>query len=96
MLYALICTDKPDAGELRQMVRPEHVGYLTSLGDALKMAGPFTADDGKPVGSLVIVEAEDRDAAGKIADADPYAKAGLFRAVEIRGFKWTLKNPESA
>ena len=96
MLFALICTDKPDAGDLRQIVRPEHVAYLTGLGSALKAAGPFTDDEGKPTGSLVIVEAEDRDAAGKIADNDPYAKAGLFRSVEIRGFKWTLKNPENA
>ena len=96
MLYALICTDKPDAGELRQMVRPEHVAYLNSLGNALKAAGPFTDEDGKPTGSLVIVEAEDRSAAGKIADNDPYAKAGLFRSVEIRGWKWTIKNPENA
>ena len=96
MLYALICTDKPDAGELRQIVRPEHVAYLTGLGSALKAAGPFTDDEGKPTGSLIIVEAEDRDAAGQIANNDPYAKAGLFRSVEIRGFKWTLKNPENA
>jgi len=61
----------------------------------LKAAGPFTDEEGKPIGSLVIVEASDRNAAGKIADSDPYAKAGLFRSVEIRGWKWTLKNPES-
>jgi uncharacterized protein YciI len=96
MLYALICTDKPDAGELRQMVRPEHVAYLNGLGPQLKAAGPFTDEDGKPTGTLAIVEAEDRQAAGKIADNDPYAKAGLFRSVEIRSWKWTIKNPENA
>jgi uncharacterized protein YciI len=96
MLYALICTDKPDAGELRQMMRPEHVAYLNSLGTTLKAAGPFLSEEGKPTGSLVIVEAEDRAAAGEISDGDPYAKAGLFRSVEIRGWKWTLKNPENA
>ena len=96
MLYALICTDKPGSGELRQTMRPEHVAYLKSLGASLKAAGPFTDEEGKPTGSLVIVEAENRNTAGKIADSDPYAKAGLFRSVEIRGWKWTLKNPESA
>jgi uncharacterized protein YciI len=95
MLYALICTDKPDAGELRQIVRSEHITYLNGLGAALKAAGPFIDEEGKPIGSLIIVEAEDRDAAGQIADSDPYAKSGLFRAVEIRGWKWTLKNPEA-
>lgn len=96
MLFALICTDKPDAGELRQSVRPEHVAYLNGLGAALKAAGPFTDDEGKPTGSLVVIEAKDRGAASRIAQADPYTKAGLFQSVDIRAWKWTLKNPEGA
>ena len=30
-----------------------------------------------------------------MAKADPYAKAGLFGAVEIKAWKWGLKNPEA-
>ena len=41
-----------------------------------------------------IVEAKDRSGAEEIAKNDPYAKAGLFAAVEIRAWKWGLKNPE--
>jgi uncharacterized protein YciI len=74
--------------------RPGHVDYLNGLGDRLKAAGPFTDETGNPIGSLVIVEAKDRAAAEGIARNDPYAKAGLFTAVEIRAWKWSLKNPE--
>ena len=42
MLYALICTDKPDGLPVRKANRPEHVAYLESLGDTLVFAGPFT------------------------------------------------------
>ena len=94
MLFALICTDKPGSGELRQTMRPEHVAYLNSLGASLKAAGPFTDEEGKPTGSLVIVEAKDRSGAETIAKNDPYSKAGLFAAVEIRAWKWSIKNPE--
>ena len=94
MLYALICTDKPNSVPLRMQVRPDHLKYLESLGEALKAAGPFTTDEGEPTGTLAIVEAADRKAADAIALADPYAKAGLFRSVEIRAWKWGLKNPE--
>ena len=94
MLFALICTDKPESLDLRMKVRPEHLGFLNELGDAMKAAGPFTDDLGSPVGSLVIVEAADRAAAKAIAGNDPYAKAGLFQTVEIRAWKWALKNPE--
>ncbi len=96
MLFALICTDKPGSLDLRLSVRPDHLKYLEGLGAALKAAGPFTGDDGQPVGSLVIVEAETRAAAEAIVGADPYARAGLFSAVDIRPWKWTLKNPEAA
>jgi uncharacterized protein YciI len=94
MLYALICTDKPNSLELRTKERPGHIDYLNGLGSALKAAGPFTDEAGSPIGSLVIVEAKDRNGAEDIAKNDPYTKAGLFAAVEIRAWKWGLKNPE--
>ena len=96
MLFALLCTDKPNSLDLRMQVRPEHLTYLESLGSALKAAGPFTSDEGSPTGSLVIIEAVDRAAAQVMAANDPYAKAGLFAAVEIKPWKWLIKNPEAA
>ena len=95
MLFALICTDKPQSLELRLSVRPDHLKYLESLGTALKAAGPFTGDAGQPIGSLVVIEAADRAAATAMAEADPYARAGLFAAVDIRPWKWLINNPEA-
>lgn len=95
MLFALLCTDKPNSVELRMSVRPDHLKYLESLGSSLKAAGPFTTDEGSPTGTLAVIEAADRAAAQAIADNDPYAKAGLFASVEIRPWKWLIKNPES-
>ena len=95
MLFAMLCTDKPASLDLRMAARPDHLRYLDSLGSALKAAGPFTTDEGQPTGSLVIIEAADRAAAKTMADADPYAKAGLFASVDIRPWKWVIKNPEA-
>jgi uncharacterized protein YciI len=94
MLYAFICTDKPNSVDLRMKERPGHIAYLNGLGDRLKAAGPFTDEAGSPIGMLAIIEAKDRAAAEDIAKNDPYAKAGLFASVEIRAWKWGLKNPE--
>jgi uncharacterized protein YciI len=95
MLFALICTDKPDGLDLRMETRPQHVAYLDGLNErgALKIAGPFLDANGKACGSLVIVEAAGMDEARKIADADPYAKAGLFAQVDIRPYNWVFNNP---
>ena len=94
MLYALICTDKPNGIAISKAKRPEHIEYLQSLDDTLKLAGPFTEADGETMnGSLVVIEAASLQAAKEIGAGDPYAKAGLFASVEIRPWIWTLNNP---
>jgi uncharacterized protein len=98
MLFALICNDKPGCLQLRMDTRPEHLVFLESLNakGALALAGPFLDGEGKPNGSLVVVEATDQTAAELIAGQDPYAKAGLFASVEIRPWNWTFNKPETA
>jgi len=96
MLFALLCTDKPDHLSVRMETRPEHIAFLNGLGDTLKFAGPFLGDDEKPCGSLVVIEAENKKAAEKIAAADPYAKAGLFAEVTVKPWVWSVKNPDAA
>jgi uncharacterized protein YciI len=93
MLFALICTDKPNSLDLRMANRPSHLAYLETI--TVKGAGPFLDDAGNPNGSLVIIEATDLADAKAIAAADPYAKAGLFASVDIRPWKWLIKNPEA-
>ncbi len=97
MLFAFVCKDKPGYLNVRMETRPAHVEHLNKLNaeGTLKMAGPFLDSEGKPNGSLVIVDAESVEAAVAIADADPYTKAGLFESVEIKPFNWVFNNPEA-
>ncbi|RIK86394.1 MAG: hypothetical protein DCC69_06830 [Hyphomicrobiales bacterium] len=97
MIFALICKDKPGGLEVRLANRPAHLDYLTALNAAgkLKFAGPLLDDEGKPVGSLVAVEAGDRAGAEAIAAGDPYARAGLFESVEIHPWNWVFNAPEA-
>ncbi len=85
MMYVLICRDNPQGGlERRMATRPEHLEYLASLADKVRVGGAFLSDDEKePRGSILIIEAASMDEAKAIADADPYAKAGVFSNVEI-------------
>lgn len=98
MLFALICNDKPGHLQVRLDTRPEHVAFLEDLnaGGKLKFAGPFLGDDGKPNGSLVVLDVADAAAAKALADQDPYARAGLFEKVEIRAWNWVFNNPANA
>jgi uncharacterized protein len=96
MLFALICTDNPGQLQTRVDNRPAHLSWLESLGADTKAAGPFLGSDGKPSGSLVIISADDLDAAKALAAKDPYAVAGLFASVDIKPWNWVFKNPENA
>ena len=97
MLFAFICRDKPGHLQTRLDARPAHLEFLNGLNQAgaLKFAGPLLGDDGKPNGTLAVVEAADKAAAQAIAADDPYASAGLFDSVEIRGWNWVFNNPDA-
>lgn len=98
MIFVILCRDNPGHLQVRMDTRPEHVAYLEKLNaeGTLKFAGPFLDAEGKPCGSMVAVEAEDKRAAEAIAKADPYALAGLFESVEIRPWNWVFNKPENA
>jgi uncharacterized protein YciI len=97
MLFALICKDRPGELELRQSTRPDHAAFLDGLNAEKKLAfaGPFLDAEGKPNGTLAVVDVPDQAAAEALAASDPYARAGLFESVEIRAWNWVFNKPEA-
>jgi uncharacterized protein YciI len=87
MLFAITCTDKPGAAELRAATRPAHLAHLSAQAGRILLGGPLLSPEGQAVGSLLVIEAADRAEAEAFAAADPYAKAGLFESVAIRPFR---------
>mgnify|MGYP001770179518 FL=1 len=94
--FVLLCTDKPHHAEMRMAVRPDHLTYLMDFSESVKAAGPFLDDQGGMVGSMLIINVDDRAQAEQFAAGDPYAKAGLFSRVEIRPWKWVIGEPGAA
>jgi uncharacterized protein YciI len=92
MLFAIVSTDRPGGLDLRLATRPTHIAYLTMYVDRIIHGGPMLDADGRPCGSLLIIEAEDRAAAEGFASADPYAKAGLFESTVIRPFREVFRD----
>jgi uncharacterized protein len=94
MYYVAICLDKPNSQELRLARRAAHLDYLRANSKTIKSCGPFLADDGRAmVGSLLIIEAEDRVGVDAVLSQDPYRQAGLFDSVEVRGWRWVVGCP---
>ena len=95
MLFAFIGKDRAGSLQKRLDARPAHVEFLNGLNAAgtLKFAGPFLDGDGKPDGSLVVIEAVDLAAAKSVFARDPYAGVELFETTEVRAWAWVFNNP---
>mgnify|MGYP000005837701 FL=1 len=97
MLFIILCSDKPNHGEVRAATRPAHLAHIQPLVDQgrLIIAGPIPSesspDPSVPVeGSLIIAEFETLADAAEWAANDPYALAGLFAEVSIRPYRKAL------
>ena len=95
MLFVVYCKDKPNAAELRQKTRQDHLDFIAETGAMVRVAGPLLSEDGiTMIGSLFIVEAASRAEVDSWTALDPYGRAGLFESVEVHPWKWIIGSPE--
>lgn len=81
MLFIVLAADRPGALAQRLAHRPQHLDYLASLGDRVKIAGAMLSDDtpsGEPKGSAFVLEAESLEAARALLAGDPFSRLGVF------------------
>ncbi|HVY06799.1 MAG TPA: YciI family protein [Burkholderiales bacterium] len=84
MPYAIVTKDKAGSANIRAEHRPAHVDYLKANQHLLLAAGALIDDDGTGGnGGILIVDTDDRKAAQRFIDDDPFAKAGLFEKVTV-------------
>ena len=89
-LFVITWTDKPDSLQVRMAARENHLAYVRNNPGVVRLGGPFLDQNGDMAGSLMIVEAESLDAARAFHEADPYKKAGLFEASQVKPWRVTI------
>lgn len=92
MLFAVINTDRPASLDLRMSIRPAHLAFLESHAAKLVHGGAMLDGEGKPCGSLLIVEAESVEEVRAMAAQDPYAGADLFESSVVRPFREAFRD----
>lgn len=93
MLFTIYCIDKPGMEQKRAEVMPAHVEYLGTDPIKLVISGPLESDDGEHiVGSLYLVEAEDRAEVEAFQANDPLVAADIWETVEVRAFNKRVDN----
>mgnify|MGYP001979673941 FL=1 len=93
MPYAIFSMDKPGTLQLRNDTRLEHREFLASQMHVLFAAGPLIEDEtDNGIGSVTVLDTEDRAVAKEFAESDPYYKVGLYESVIIRRWKQTIRD----
>ena len=80
--------DDPATPARRAETRPRHLQEMQPLVDdgRLLLAGAIVDEGGRAVGSMLIVDLEDRDAVDDLLMRDPYRAAGVWERFEIWPF----------
>ncbi len=90
-LYCLHCLDNEKDGAVRRAeTRPAHLEWAGNLGSVVRMAGPLIDAEGRMVGSVFLISADNLEAARAINAEDPYTKAGVFGRVTIHETRWAI------
>jgi len=90
-MFAVECRDKTGALQIRLDNRAAHLDFLGTHPEKVVLAGPLLTDDHQsPVGSLLVLDFDDRAALDAFLAQDPYAKAGLFERVDVLPFRKVL------
>lgn len=84
MHFMVLGRDKEGAVEHRAATRPRHLEYYGNVGLKILLAGPLLEDGtGNPIGSMLVVEADDIDEVRKMGEGDPYFIDGVFGSLEV-------------
>mgnify|MGYP002621011527 CR=1 FL=1 len=91
MLFLVIARDgtDPEAPARRQRVRAQHLEGARALAERgdLQLGGALLDDAGTMIGSALLLEADDAEAARRLLAADVYAREGVWQQVEIHPFR---------
>jgi hypothetical protein len=83
MLFIVHAQDRPGSHALRAQARVPHLEFVASREPAFRFGGPLLGDDGKPLGSLMILDLPDRASLDAHLAADPFFGCGLFQVVQV-------------
>ena len=88
MLFVVYWRDQEDSQSIRLDNREAHLAYVDASDLEMVVAGPLLTPEGDGmIGSMLVVDADDRAQVDAFAASDPYRLAGLFDSVEIHPFR---------
>lgn len=94
--FCVHAIDRPGRLEARFRLRESHRARLRQHDHpiAVRIGGPLIDDEGKMIGTMLVIEADSRADVEAFLEGDPYMIEDLFETITISGFNWGLGQPE--
>ena len=83
MQFIVTAYDGENMLEKRMAVRPRHLEGMAKLGKHIVCAGGLLDDEGKPKGSVLVLDFEDRAALEDYLRNEPYVTEKVWEKVEV-------------
>ncbi len=87
MLYCFICRDGVNAPRIREEFLKDHLDHIERVWQNITVAGPVPAEDGGYEASIIMIEADNEQAAWDLFNQDPYAQQNVWDSIDMLPFK---------
>ena len=83
MNFVITAHDGENMLEKRMEVRPRHLAGMEKMSSCIVCAGGILDDSGKPKGSVLVVDFEDRNALDEYLKNEPYVLEHVWERIEV-------------
>ena len=94
MQFIITAYDGENMLDKRMAVRPHHLEGMAALSSHIVCAGGLLDEDGKPKGSVLVVEFEDREAVDDYLANEPYVLEHVWEKVAVEPMNVVILNGE--
>ena len=96
MQFIITAHDGENMLEKRMAVRPRHLEGMAKLGKHIVCAGGLLDDEGKPKGSVLVLDLEDRAALDDYLKNEPYVTENVWEKIEVEALNVVIVDGEKA
>jgi uncharacterized protein YciI len=94
MQFIITAYDGEGVLEKRMEVRPRHLEGMAKLGSHIVCAGGLLDEEGKPKGSVLVMEFADRAALDEYISNEPYVLEHVWEKIEVETMNVVIMNGE--
>jgi uncharacterized protein len=78
LAQTVVCVDVANSWPLRSRITGDHLKYIDSIKDHIRIGGPIRGSEGKPVGSIIVYATASLEEAKRLLADDPFSRGALF------------------